>query len=55
MQDRNQVGPSKVNLAQVDNESKQEVSLDMGESLMMRRIMIILANKDVEEKDIDDS
>ena len=44
-----------MNLAQADNESKQEVPPDMGESLMMRRTMIIPAKEDVKEKGNDDS
>ena len=55
MQDRNQGGPSRVNLAQADNESEQEVPPDMGENLMMRRTMIIPAKEDVKEKGNDDS
>ena len=44
-----------MNLAQADNESEQEVPPDMGESLMMRRKMIIPSKEDVEEKSTDDS
>lgn len=44
-----------MNLVQADNESEQEVPPDMGESLMMRRTMIIPTKEDVEEKRIDDS
>ena len=44
-----------MNLAQANNESEQEVPPDMGESLMMRRTMIIPTKEDVEEKGIDDS
>ena len=55
MQDRNQGGPSRVNLAQANNGSEQEVPPDMGENLMMRRTMIIPAKGDVKEKGNDDS
>lgn len=55
MEDRNQGGPSKVILAQADNESEQEVYPDMGEILMVRRTMVIPGKEDVEEKGTDDS
>lgn len=58
MLERNQGGQSRVNLVQPDfiaARAEQEVLPDMGETLMMRRSMIVPEKEEVPEKSFDDS